>query len=404
MKTIRACSFLAVTLLLASPHAAGHNNAGLTLGTAMDAALVANYRNDEPVEAGEAWSIPGAMLGGEAIPAEQGASVDELMFTLSHVDENGVYALVKLASHHGSEAELEHGWVGYQLVSSEGAALQLEVGRMAGKFSPGNQVHADTRLMSDAPLALDVFFGRQYNDEGVRLLWNDQRGLLLGIEAWQGDAFPASPGEDGGAVDLFLQYGQTNSRFSWTLGGWYMDAKADARSDTRYESGHSHGAAVVQDLSYTFTGDSTLYGVNLNLTWALSEHMDFSIGSEWFWQDVEGEIRDETRLAQLDGEINGGWVEPALTYRQHTIGLRYERMTLVNDFTGAAGEALAQEANLDNQGFNPERLSIAYRYQLQPALALRAEWVSDESTPQSDDRFSLGIIWQKTLWSDRQSH
>ena len=79
-------------------------------------------------------------------------------------------------------------------------------------------------------------------------------------------------------------------------------------------------------------------------------------------------------------------------------------MTLVNDFTGAAGEALAEVANLNNQGFNPERLAVVYRYQLQPALALRAEWIDDESTPQSDARFSLGIIWQKNLWTDRESH
>ena len=378
-----------------------HSDIDLIPETSVDAAMVVNYRSDSYVDEGVPWYVLGAMMGGEAVPANQGFSLDEVFVTLSHVDENDVYALLKLASHQGESVEFEHAYLGYRLLSSDRVYLNLEVGRMAASFSPANLEHTDTRLVSDAPLALDVFFGRQYSDDGVRLLSGNHRGFLFGIEAWQGEAFPATSGEEGGAMDIFVQYKKHSKDITWSLGSWYMQAEADSRTDNRYDSGHSHGVVVNESPLYWFDGDTTLYGVYLDAQWQMTSQMALGVDVQWLWQEIDGAIRDETRQANLISEANGGWLETSLSYQQHRVGLRYDRLVIENDFTGVAGEALAELSHLNNQGHNPTRTTLAYRFQIQPALALRAEWQNDRSSPDREDSWLLGMVWQKNLWRHR---
>jgi len=391
--------FVSTVLFLALPSWAwGHNEINLTPNTAVDAAMVVNYRSDSSVEKGRPWYVTGAMMGGEAVPASEDFSVDDLFITVTHVGEDNVYGLIKLASHQGSDAAFEHAWLGYRLVSKERSFLNIEAGRMAGLFSPANLQHSDSRLMSEANLALDVFLGRQYIDNGLRLLWGNDRGLSLGVETWQGEAFPATSGDGGGASDVFFKYQNISRNVSWSVGGWYMQAKAASRSDTRYESGHSHGVVVDDIEAYWFDGDTSLYGVHLDVQWQVSSRLTFGLDTEWLWQKVDGSIRDETRIAKLESEANGGWIEPSISFQRHTVGLRYEQMVLNNEFSGVAGEALAALAHLNNTGHNPTRSTLVYRYQIQPTLALRAELLSDKSLPQREERWLVGLIWEKNLW------
>ncbi len=377
----------------------GHADGDLIPQTKVDGTMIVNYRSDAFTNEGQPWYISGAMMGGEAVPANQGFVVDDIFITFSHVDKDNVYGMVKMASHQGGGVAFEHAWLGYRLFSGNGSYFNIEAGRMAAAFSPANLAHADSRLTSDAALVFESFLGRQYHDDGVRFLWGNNRGLALGGEVWQGEAFPATPGEQGGAMDVFVQYKISTDVISWSVGAWYMRAKADSRSDDRYTGGHSHGVVVDTSPTYWFDGDTTLSGIHLGGQWRLSA--DFSAGLEmhWLWQEVEGDLRDDTRETELMGEANGGWLEVSAAYQQHTLGLRYERLVLNNSFSGVAGEALAALSHLNNEGHNPVRNTLVYRYQVQPSLTLRMEWQSDKSAPQREERWLLGLIWKKNIWT-----
>ncbi len=377
----------------------GHGDGDLTPQTKVDGTMIVNYRSDAFSDEGQPWYISGAMMGGEAVPANQGFVVDDIFITLTHVGKDNVYGMVKMASHQGGGVAFEHAWLGYRLFTGDSSYLNIEAGRMAAAFSPANLAHADSRLTSDAALAFETFLGRQYHDDGVRFLWSNTQGLALGGEIWQGEAFPATPGEQGGAMDMFVRYKANTDAISWSAGAWYMQAKAVSRSDDRYTGGHSHGVVVDTSPSYWFDGDTTLYGVHFGGQWQFSSDFTAGLETHWLWQEVEGRLRDDTRKADLTGEANGGWLELSLAYQQHALGFRYERLVLNNSFSGVAGEALAALSHLNNEGHNPVRNTLVYRYQVQPSLTLRMEWQSDKSAPQREERWLLGFIWKKNIWA-----
>ena len=114
-------------------------------------------------------------------------------------------------------------------------------------------------------------------------------------------------------------------------------------------------------------------------------------------------LRDETRSAGIESDAEGSWLQLELGYQRHTLGLRYETLVFNNHFTGAGGEPLANDLSLNNQGFEPERSTIGYRYQLCPQIHLRVEWVQDDTQETNSalgDRFILGVVWKQELWSN----
>ncbi|MCG8312981.1 MAG: hypothetical protein MI976_07165 [Pseudomonadales bacterium] len=388
-----------------------HGGAVFDAGTNVNATLVINYRDESMVASSDGqllpWYVSGAMMGGEALPYEEGIIVDEASLSIFHMSENGVYGNLKLMSHHQESAELEHAYVGLHLLpEATKAPLRIEAGRMAGLFSPENPLHGSDRLMTESPLALDVFLGRQFNDDGVRLLWGSLArgsGFLLGAEIWRGDAFPASAAQGGEAYDIFARYHYRVTDWDFTLGGWAMDANAEGRTDNRYDSSHNHGVDASDIPAYTFDGDSELTGINVAVRWRASENLSLALRSEWYWLTLTGIIADETRSADIESDADGGWLQLELGYSMHTLGLRYETLVFENHFIGAGGEPLANDLSLNNQGFEPKRTTLGYRYQLRPQIQLRAEWVRDdtqEDDSELGDRFVLGVVWKQELWSN----
>jgi hypothetical protein len=59
-------------------------------------------------------------------------------------------------------------------------------------------------------------------------------------------------------------------------------------------------------------------------------------------------------------------------------------------------ETFIDQVGLNNDGFEPNRLSIAWHYAFHPDFILRTEWMRDESnqTSQVNSIVSLGIQWR----------
>ncbi|GAA5127574.1 hypothetical protein GCM10023339_54080 [Alloalcanivorax gelatiniphagus] len=105
------------------------------------------------------------------------------------------------------------------------------------------------------------------------------------------------------------------------------------------------------------------------------------------------------RQADLDGTQDGGWIQPSVHWRQHTFAVRAEQLTTDNDLVGPAAPQLGDESGLANPDeHDPRRFTAIWRWQWRDNVALRAEAIRDESLPETENRWTLGVIWQQRLW------
>lgn len=391
---------LLCTLSIGVCHA--HTGDVPALGTSVNAAISTTWRDNAGVEESQRWQIPGVLMGGEALPVEQGPVLDEASLSITH-NTNAWHAHLETGTHdNGDSVELEQAFAGYRF-QPVGITLILEGGQRVGVFTPYNGQHPSQRLFSEASLLQDAFLGRHFADTGVHLRTPFLDGFTLGLESWRGDAHPATDGEKGGANDIYLHWQAVFATVEIRSGLWGMRAEAYDREDTRYTGGHSHGSATIESPTYWFDGETDTAGIFLVLASPQSATLKPSLTLEWLQQTVDGEVRDDTRLARLEGDYNAWRIEPSLTWHQHQVGLRYEQLVLENTLSGSGAAPLADTTGLNNPGVDPERISLAYRYALSPAFSLRTEYTQEKTQWTGTEldqrnRVALGIIWQDTLW------
>lgn len=371
--------------------------------TSLDASAAITWRSAGAVDKDQPWRIPGIMSGGEAWPVEKGLAVDEVMIQLQHAFDDNWYGVLKAGTHGGSSddhggIELEHAYVGWRCCKQSNTVM-VEAGKLMAAFSPGIASHATDREFSEAPLVQDAFLGRHFHDEGVRARWQ-LSGFTVGAEYWRGNAYPATTGEEGGSADVFARYQWSNHHWFLQAGAWLMRADADLRSDHRYSAGHQHNTAFVAQIpDVRFTGRSDLWGLHGHIRWSITHHTAISLQGEWLQMSVDGDITDGTRTAALDGDYQGGWVQAGLHWHTHSLLLRAEELSLENRLSGAGAPQLSSDANLDDPGKNPSRLSLGWHWQFKPYLAFRLEGVKDDSLLEDRSRIALGVVWKDRLWS-----
>ncbi|MCK5875402.1 MAG: hypothetical protein KAG82_11970 [Alcanivoracaceae bacterium] len=372
----------------------------------LQVAMAVTARSAGAVESDQYWRIPGVMMGGHAWPAQQGLNADELSLSFSYRMDENLFAVIKAGQQDGHDngaVEIEHAWLGYVCCGDTGP-LVIEVGKMSATFTPSVSEHSSARIFADASLPADAFLGRHFHDQGMRLWRHNPQGFSTGIELWQGHAFPATAGEDGGAADVFASLQHRSGRFSLHTGVWALFARADQRADHRYSEEHSHGGLNnTPPADIRFTGDSLLSGVHALLGWQLNSRQALQLRLEWMQVDADGWIEDETRRADLDGQYQGVVVQPEWVMGRHLFALRAEQLSLDNYLSGAAALPLAEDANLIT-GHNPWRLGAGWRWQWRKAVALRADLTRDASLGSAENRVAIGLLWQQALTSGAGHH
>lgn len=375
----------------------------------VDASLVTTWRSDDVVGEYEFWQVPGTMMGGDAWPTEKGAQVDELKLGLGvRIDQN-FYSVLEVGSHASaaedhSSIDVEHAYLGYVCCEEKGPWV-IEIGRMTGMFSPSLSEHASGRLASEAPLVADVFFGRNFHDDGARFIWHTD-SLITGAEVWKGDAYPATSSA-GTAWDIFARYSLKRDRWNFKTGAWYYQSSAEARSDHRYGGSHQHTpvappgttAAVFPDTR--FTGDTDIYGVHVDVSYEpKNKRWLMGFNTEFMTMNMKGILHDDVgRVAKVDADQMGAWAQPYITWQAHTFGIRAEWLTTDNQITGAAANQLSEDSGLANPvGFEPSRYSAIWLWQWRENIAFRTEVIEDKTLPDDQLRFAVGVVWKQTLW------
>ena len=375
----------------------------------VNASLATTWRSDNRVDEYDFWQVPGTMMGGDAWPVEKGVQIDEMKLGLGvRVDQN-IYGVIEVGSHASgaddhSAVDLEHAYLGYVCCEETGPWV-LEVGRMVGAFSPSLSSHASDRLASEAPLIADVFFGRNFHDDGVRFMWHSE-SLNAGTEIWKGNAFPATSSA-GTAWDIFASYTFNRGGLRLVTGAWFYQSSAEARSDHRYGGSHQHtpvappGITAATFPDTRFTGDSDLYGVHADVSYqAENRHWTLGFKTEFMQMDMDGILHDDIgRVANVDAQQMGAWAQPYVTLNAHTFGVRAEWLSTDNQITGNAAYQLSIDSGLANpEEFEPSRYSAIWLWQWRDNIALRTEVIEDKSLPDDQLRFAVGVVWKQALW------
>lgn len=390
-------------LLTTSTHLLAHAQP-TTLGLSADLSLAASWRSDnqqsnQAIADEEVWQIPGVLMGGHASSYEKQTSLDEFSLAMHYLTDKNSYASLKIGSHGGTEISLENALFG-QAFNVSNQPARIEAGLMTAFFSPSNHEHPSTTLFSLPSLGYTALLGGHVQDTGVRAAFGQEaRGFSLGIEANKGSSYPAS--NSGGLYSAYLRHAYQGFYLDWQLQGWYLNATAKNRKDDRSAGGHSHSVSTnTTGFTGSFDGETQAAGLFSELQWNLGYRKALKLRSEYLQVNAEGLVEDESgnRQLNLDGEYQSLSLEPSLLLGLHTFGLRYERLSLKNTLTGAAASQLGAEANLINDGHEPQRFSAAWKWQYTPNLALRLEWVNDQTLADHQPKIvTLGATWKQAI-------
>lgn len=373
--------------------------------TSIDSAAVITWRSAAAVDDTTAWRLPGFLMGGESWPVDEGVSLDEINLSGKYAVDDSVYAVAKAGIHgggkgsdHGDAIEIQHAYLGWRS-DCDRFCLAAEAGKMSALFSPSMTEHPSTRPFSEASLILDTFFGRDFHDQGARILLQSDWGFGGGIEHWRGQAFPATATDSSDNNDIFIRYDLHRDAIIATLGVWAMRAEAENRIDHRYSADHTHSSNTAPVFpSVRFTGTTDLQGLHTSIRWSITPDWALGLSGEWSTADADGFLQNNQRVADLVSEAQGSWIQPAVHWRTHTLALRSEQLQVDNYLEGAGAPALTLDSGLSTSGHNPERLSAVWLWQWKPNIGLRAEVIDDRSLPDDAARFTFGIIWRQNVF------
>ena len=404
-----------ILLLIMANSVIAHNIPLAEAPTQVDITLTSTWRSHSLVDDYEYWQIPGTQMGGHAWPVREGITLDEMTLGVAHRLDDNVFAVVKFGSHAADSdhqgVELEHAYLGFVCCEAAGPWV-AEVGKMSARFSPYVGEHASDRLFSEASLTQDVLFGRYFHDEGLRIWWHETAGFSAGAEIWRGAAYPATDSEHGGAWDIFARYRFQHQNVTLEAGGWYYSAAAEARADHRYGGGHQHtpvappGQTATQFPDTRYSGDTVIRGLHGRVQYAFSASVKAGVESELAAAELDGIVHDAIgRQATLNGDQYSLWVQPYLSWNQHTWALRAERLINDHALTGAAAPQLGTDSGLANpDDITPQRISALWRWQWRKDVALRAEIIHDETLAEVQNRWAVGFIWKYNLMPSARQH
>lgn len=361
-------------------HAAGDFNPDISL--ILDGRYV-RYNNDN------AYELPGFMLSDEADRAREGFQLghNELAISASVDDMFNANMAAAITDRNGeTDVDLEEA---YMEATGMGGGTVIKAGRFYSGIGYLNSRHAHDWDFVDSPLIYRGLFGEQLRDDGVQLGLTVPGTYYLnaGMEFTRGARFPASGDNNHGAraQAAFLKFGNNvGVRSSWQLGLSHWRAEVEERASGDRELNLSR-------YTPSFTGDSSISGVDLIWNWANGSGPDeriLTIQAEYFIRDEDGEIemlQDEAVIDRFtyDGQQTGWYAQAVYQFiPRWRAGLRYDQLGTNNE---GSDTSLLVEAGLDDSGQHPRRTSLMVDYSHSEYSRLRLQYAYDESYGDNDD-------------------
>jgi len=320
-------------------------------------ALGSNEKTDQLRNQG----IPGYIDTG--LDVQNGFNGDAELLLFAPVDPYfNLYATIPISF--SGEVELEEA---YFLTTSLPAGNQIKGGKFRSGFSRYNAQHPHVWDFANTNLPYRAFFGEEGLDEpGIQYSYLLPLSFytLIGVEGLQGDN-PTLFGEDAAnGPHAFTGFARTSfdiGDFSTLLLGASV-VTGKTQTDT------------VQPNS-VFTGNSTLYDLELYYKWKPSRDQSFSIQSEYMLRDQHGNLQylDPDALSSLSRDQDGFYVQAVYQWGRWRFGARYDLLSIFKDEYLLEG----QQQNFDPR---PWRASAMIEWNLSEFARLRVQYDYDMSS------------------------
>ncbi len=346
--------------------------------------------------------LAGFLLGPETELRPAGFSLGETELVLeANIDDawHG-WTTIALHEHEGeTEVEVEEAYVNSLALPS---GFNVKFGRFFSDLGYLNRAHSHAWDFADQPLVYRALLANQLKDDGLQLKWVAPTDLFveLGAEAWRGAAFPGG-GEDRSDVNattLFAHLGgDIGTEGSYRLGLWTLNTDADGR-----ETGEEDAPET-----FTFFGDSKLYGFDLVYKWARNGNpadRNLILQAEYIVRDEDGRLDaagvgdldgdglDDDATTDYDSEADGFYVQAVWQFvPQWRVGLRYDALSADNE---VGNNPLGQFDVLDDRD-DPERVGVMFDYSRSEFSRIRLQYNRDGSRPggERDDQFYVQYVY-----------
>ncbi len=335
---------------------------------------------------------PTGFLPSGAEGASRGFSLDESELVLSaSVDPwfRGYFDIV----YADEEFDVEEAW--FQ-TTALGRGMSVKGGRFRSGIGYQNEFHPHAWDFATNNLAYEVLFGEGYAQDGVQFKWLAPTDTFLefGAEIGNGNAFPATRGDDNGfsSVALFAHVGDDfDASNSWRAGLSWLRARPRGRT---FEGFDANGVGVTGD----FSGTSRTWLADFVWKWAPDGNptqRNFKFATEAFYREEAGALACADADAadpglctgglarRFDADQSGFYAQGVYQFMPHwRAGYRYDRLFRGDvDFGGGdAGTVLGSLADYD-----PKRHSLMLDYTPSEFSRIRLQYTLDQARRGSDE-------------------
>jgi hypothetical protein len=296
---------------------------------------------------------------GQILPFDKGFNLEsaELAFFAPVDSYFNLYATVPVTE---DGVELEEA---YFVTTSLPAGLQVKGGKFKSGFGRFNAFHPHAWDFVDAPLNYNFFLGEEgLIEKGVQMTYLPDLPfyLVLGAEALQGDNTILFGPEAASGPHAFTGFAKSSVDFlqnhTLLFGGSVVTGKT--KTDSFKEDTE-------------FSGDSTLYGLELTYKWKPSRSNSLTVQSEYLYRPQKGELTDNIASVTdpLQRYQDGLYIQALYQWERWRFGARYDRMGIFKDEVVLAGTDLEYGQKpyryTGSVEFNPtefSRLRLQYNY------------------------------------------
>lgn len=337
--------------------------------------------------------MEGFPMGGHMHGPKKGLQIGHWEAMLEGDLSDNLKARVNLAMSDPKDEDIEFEWEEvYLQTKGLGNGLKFTLGRSFTELGYHTSKHGHEWDFVDQPLIIDAIYGAHPTFDGARMNWvapTDQY-LELGLEASDGESFPAKGGE---TISLFAKTGSDiDQSNSWLAGlGVYRANDVDNRTHPGHEhEGEEHEPTV-------FSGDVDIVTLGAVYKWAPMGNVkaqNFTLQAEYFRKNEEGswtwheEGPPETEETEsYDGKHSGFYAQAVYQWQPNwRVGYRFEKIQADNYIDGNKDEL--EHAGLGDE-HKPKRQSLMLDYSPSHESRVRLQYNRDERSSTTDDQWYI---------------
>ncbi len=259
---------------------------------------------------------------------------------------------------------------------------QVKGGKFKSGFGRLNSQHPHAWDFVDAPLPYRAFIGDEgFSEKGIQYTYILPLPFytILGIEALQGES------------NMLFGSDATSGAHAYAA---FVKASFDVSDNATILFGPSFITGKTKTdtimVNSDFTGDTTMYGLELTYKWKPTKYQGFKLQSEYLYRTQFGTLTDliTSSAQRLDRNQDGLYVQGVYLWNRWEFGARYDTLSLFKD-------DYILDGIKQDQGRRPWRITGMVDYIFSEFSLLRLQYNHDESdvTGKPNDELFLQFIF-----------